>query len=226
MESNKVKRTLKKVLKETKENKEKILIEQKLVHTRILNIFESEENIKNFESLPKQKRIKIALQVMEELRELDENKILNEQLGDFLSKLFGSNLLKSLGETLVEPLVNSILSGLGIGGYFKNFLVSFLTSNPMELAKALRDCKVLTRLIANSLGEAIFMMMQEKTGAEGGFYTFLRNALGGAVKDTTFINKIEEYIGDFVCNAYNKLTKKAGEVLSKVNPQPGATASA
>lgn len=218
-------KNLKKVLKETKENKERVLIEQDLVRTRIMNIFESEEQIKNFHKLSEKKKIKIGLAIMEEVRFLDENQILNEQLGDFLSKIFGG-LFGSTIETLVEPLVNSILQGLGLSGPFKNFLVSFITSNPKELARALRDCKAMTTLVANSMAETLAMSIQEKMGAEGGFYTFLRNTLGGAVKDTAFSNKIEEFIGDTICNAYNKLTGKAGEVLKKVQTPTVAAATA
>lgn len=226
MESNKIiQKKLKKVIKETKEKKERLLIEETLVKNRIVSIFGSEENMKNFDSLSEDKKIKLALALMEEIRFLDENKILNEQLGDFLGRIFGS-AFSSAAETLVEPLVNSILSGLGLSGFFKDFLVSFLTSRPRDLANALKDCKALTTLIANSLAEAMVMMIQQKSGLEGGFYTFLRNALGGAVKDTAFVNKIEDFIGGIVCSVYNKLTGKAEGVYNKLKPQTAAPAAA
>ena len=218
---NKIQKDLKKVLKETKLKKERLLIEEKLVENRVLNIFESEENIKNLHLLSEKKRLKLAWALMEEIRFLDENKILNEQLGDFLGRLFGG-ALSSLLQTIVEPLVNSVLGGLGITGFFKNFLVSALTSNPKQLAAALKDCKALTTLIAQSLSEALFMMIQEKSGLEGGFYTFLRNSLGGAVKDTEFVKKIEGFIGDFVCKTYDKLANNAGAVVDKLQT-PAAT---
>ena len=190
----------------------------------ILNIFESQKNIQNFHLLSEKKKLKLAWALMEEIRFLDENQILNEQLGDFLGKLFGGSLA-SLLETLVEPLVNSILSGLGLSGFFKNFLVSVLTSNPKELARALKDCRALTTLVANSLGEALAMMIQEKSGMQGGFYVFLRNALGGAVKDTAFINKIEDFIGDIICKTYDKLANNAGNIVKKLEA-PAAVVAA
>lgn len=209
---------IKKTLKEVKENKETLLIEQTLVKNRIVNVFGSEDNMKKIHRLSEKKKIKLLFSLMEEIRFLDENKILNEQLGDFLGKLFGSTPGSFL-ETLVEPLVNSILSGLGLpDGYFKNFLVSFFTSNPRELARALRDCKTMTTLIANSLAEAIVSMIMQERGLQGGFYTFLRNALGGAVKDTEFVNSIEKFIGNLVCSQYQKLSGKAEDVLSKLKP--------
>jgi hypothetical protein len=51
---------VKKAILETKEKKEKLLIEQNLVKKRIIMVFESENNIKKFSSLSKVKREKIA----------------------------------------------------------------------------------------------------------------------------------------------------------------------
>lgn len=206
---------IKKTLKETKEKKERLLVEQSLVKDRIIAIFESENNLKNFKNLPLEKQQKLAWNLVNEINFLSENQILNEQLGDFLGKIFGGSL-GSVLETLVEPLLTSILGGLGITGYFQKFLVSFLTSRPGDLAKALRDCRALTTLIANSLGEAMFMMIQDQKGLEGGFYTFIRNALGGAVKDTKFINKIEDFIGDIICQNFSKLSDNASGVFDKL----------
>ena len=209
------KKVFKKVLRETKERKERILIEQKMVETRILSIFEFEQNIHNFRKLPKDKQEKLAWALVNEINFLSEKEILNEQLGDFLGKIFGGSL-GSVLETILEPLLNSVLSGLGITGFFKNFMISFITTRPGELAKALKDCRTLTTLIANSLGEAMFMMIQEQRGLEGGFYTFIRNALGSAVKDMAFVNKIEDFIGDLICENFSKLSDNAGNVFEKL----------
>lgn len=209
------KKNLRKVLKETKERKEQLLVEQTLVRDRILMIFESEENILNFKNLPKSKREKLAWKLVNEINFLSDRGILNEQLGDFLGKIFGSSL-NSVVETLIEPLLNSILSGLGLTGYFKDFLVSFISSHPSDFAKALKDCKALTTLIANSLAEAVAMMIMNEKGMTGSFYVFLRNALGGAVKDIGFVNKIEGYIGDMVCSGFSKLSGNAENVFKKL----------
>ena len=53
-----IEKKIKNVIKETKEQKEKILIEENLVKSRILMIVESENNIKNFNKLPKKKQEK------------------------------------------------------------------------------------------------------------------------------------------------------------------------
>jgi hypothetical protein len=211
---------IKKSLIETKNKKESILIEQKLIKSRIMMIVENEDNIKNFKSLPKSKQEKIAYKLFEEINYLQETNILNEQLMDFLSKIFG-NAFGGIAQTIVEPMVNSLLSGIGLEGYFKDFLVSFITSNPARLAKALKSCDELTKLVAESLSEAVFMMIQRQQGLEGQGYTFLRNALGGAVKDTAFIKSIETQISGIVCQLFGKMNDKASGVYDKLKTDVG-----
>ena len=211
MLKNKIKRSI----IETKEKKEKLLIEQKLVESRIMMIVESESNTKNFHRLSEEKQQKIMYSLLAEINYLDEQGMINEQLWDFLGKIFGNSFGGAV-ETIVEPLVNSLLSSLGLGGYFKNFLVSFITTNPLELAKALKSCEALTTLIANSLSEAVFMMIQKDKGLSGDGYTFIRNALGGVVKDTKFANSLEKQLSGIVCELFGQMNNKASGVYDKL----------
>lgn len=209
---------IKKAILETKDNKEKLLIEENLVKSRILMIVESETNIKNFHKLPKNKQEKIAYSLLEEIRFLSENNILNEQLMDMLGKIFGGNALSSITQTIVEPMVKSLVSKLGLGDFFSNFITSLLVSKPQRLALALKDCKELTKLVAESLSEALVQMLQKQTGLEGKGYDFMRNALGGAVKDTAFISSLENQLSGVVCGVFNGFNKKATDVYNKVKP--------
>lgn len=218
-----INKSIKKAILETKEKKERLLIEETLVKSRIMMIVESENNIRNFKSLPKKKQEKIAYKLVEEIDYLQNTGLLNEQLMDFLGKIFG-NSLSGVLQTIVEPMVNSILSAIGLKGYFKDFLVSFLTSSPAKLAKALRNCDDLTDLIAEALSEAVFMMIQRQQGLEGAGYTFLRNALGGAVKDTKFIDSVKNQISDTVCEYFGKIKNKASGVYDKLKTDVAAGA--
>jgi len=211
-----LKKDIKKVILETKEKKEKLLIEQKIVKNRIMMIFESEENIKNFHLLPETKKQKLANALFMEVAYLDEQGILNEQLWDILKGIFG-NSLGAATETFVEPAINSILGAIGLGDtYFGRFIVSILTTNPLRLAKALKDCKELTKLIAESLGEAVVMMVQKQQGLEGNGYTFLRNALLGVLQDSAFATKLEEQMSSIVCEVFGKMNDKASDVYDKL----------
>jgi hypothetical protein len=208
---------IKRAILEAKDNKEKSLIEENLVKNRILMIIESEDNIKNFNKLPKKKQEKIAYSLFEEVNFLSENNILNEQLMDVLGKLFG-NSFSAIAQTVVEPLVGSLLGKLGLGGFFKDFITSFLVSDPRRLALALKDCKELTKLISEALSEALVLMLQKQTGLEGAGYSFMRNALGDTIKETTFISNLENQLSGIVCGVFSGYNKKATDVYNKVKP--------
>ena len=210
-----LKKDIKKSLLETKERKEKQLIEQKLVKSRIMMIVESEGNMKKFHLLSEEKQFKISYSIFEEIGYLEEQGLMTEQVWDFLGKIFG-NSVGGVAQTIVEPLVNSLLSSIGLGGYFKDFLVSFITSNPLRLAKALKSCEELTKLIAESLTEAVIMMIQREKGLSGQGYTFIRNALGGAVKDYKFVESLEKQLSSTVCSLFGKMNDKASGVYDKL----------
>jgi hypothetical protein len=216
-----IEKKIKKVIKETKEQKEKILIEENLVKSRIFAIVESKEVIDNFEFLPEGKKMKIAKNLIEEIRFLDENNILNEQLMDFLGKMFG-NSLSGIVQTAVEPIVNSILSGLGLSGFFKNALMSFILKDPRRLARALKSCNELTALVSEALVEALVMMVQEQQGMQGTGYTILRNTLLGAIQDTKVVIELQDKLEDTVCGVYNNFNKKASNVYEKLKPEVAA----
>jgi hypothetical protein len=211
MLENKIKRSI----IETKEKKEKFLIEQNLVKSRIMMIVESESNAKNFHKLSEKKQEKMMYSLLEEINYLEEQGMLNEQLWDFLSKIFGKSFGSAV-ETIAEPLVNTILEKIGLGEYFKNFLISSLTKNPLELSKALKSCDELTKLIANYLSEAVFMMVQNDKELSGGGHVFLRNALGDAVQDIKFVNSLEKQLSTIVCESYKSMSDKASNVYDKL----------
>ena len=72
-----LKKEIKKSILETKERKEKLLIEQKLVESRIMMIIESKDNIKKFKTLSEEKQQKIAYSLFEEIGYLEEQGLIN-----------------------------------------------------------------------------------------------------------------------------------------------------
>lgn len=210
------KKDIKRKLLETKEKKDILLIEQKIVESRIMMIFETQENIDNFSSLSKSKKEKIVKKLYEEFQLLAQQDMLNEQLGDFLGKIFGQGF-GSIIQTLVEPMVNSILAGLGMqNSFFSKFLSSFIITRPSELIRAFKDCRAMTELVTKAIIEAMVMTVQQEKGLQGAGYTVIRNALGGAINDTKFAKDLSDRLEDFVCEIYHKLTGKAEKVYDKL----------
>lgn len=221
----KLNKEIKKALVEAKEQKERRLIEESLIKSKIVMICESEDNIKNFDSLTKTKQRKIANAILTEII-LSDDQLLNEGLWDAITSLFGSSF-SGLAQMIGEPIVNSILGALGMeDGYFKSVMISFFTKNWGRLAKALRgDCKELTGLVAESLVEGMVIQLANSKGMTGAGYTFLRNTLEDAIHSTSFIQGLENSLESTVCGLLNKFTGKATEIASNLKAKPALATS-
>ena len=215
-----MKKEIRKALVEAKEKKERRLIEESLVKSKLMMIVESEDDIKNFDSLSESKQRKIADGILKEFI-LSEDQVISEGLWDAISSLFGSSF-SGLAQMIGEPIVNSILGALGMeDGYFKSVLISFFTKNWSRLAKALRgDCKELTGLVAESLTEGLLIQLANSKGFTGPGYTFLRNTLEDAIQKSDFIQSLENSLEGTICNLFNKFTNKATDLAANLKSKP------
>lgn len=207
-----MKKEIRKKLLEEKKKKDSQLIENRIVENRLSLVLGSKNN---FVSLDEEKRLKVIFEFLNEVKSLNEQGLVNEQFGEILGKLFGQ-APSGITQAFVEPLVGSILGWFGLGGYFKDFVTSFIVSDPARLAKATKDCKELTKLIAESLAEALTIMLQRAQGLEGKGHSILRNVLGGAIKETSFVSNLEEKLSDGVCSLFDKYSGNAENVLDKI----------
>jgi len=210
--SKMLKKDIRKKLLEEKQRKNSQLIERKLVESRLSIII---GDTKKFQSLEEEKKLKVIFEFLAEVRTLDNQGLINEQFGDILGKLFGQTP-SGITQAFVEPLVGSVLGWFGLGGYFKDFVTSFIVSDPARLARATKDCKELTKLIAESLAEALTIMLQRAQGLDGRGHSILRNVLGGAIKETSFVSNLEEKLSEGVCGLFDKYTGNAENVLDKI----------
>jgi len=197
---------------EKKSKRQSQLIESKIVESRLSIIISSKEK---FDSLSEEKKAKVVFEFFSEMRVLQEQGLISEQFGEILGKLFGQ-APSGITQAFVEPLVSSILGWFGLSGYFLQFVTSFIVSDPARLARATKDCKELTKLIAEALSEAMVIMIQQSQGLEGKGHSILRNTLGGAIKETSFVQSLEEKLSEGVCGLFDKYTGNAENVLEKI----------
>jgi hypothetical protein len=117
----------------------------------------------------------------------------------------------------LEPAVSWILSGLGMesNSYIKKFVVSFLTKKE-GFWNYLKDCRTLTKGIAESLAEAVAIQVQQGTGTGGFWMDSIRNVLGDYLSKAGFVENIEKQIGDKICGYWDKATGNAKNVLTKL----------
>ena len=210
---------VRKALIETKEVIEKRLIEEKIIKNRLSIIIEDVKSEEHFKQLSEDKQLKISVKFIQELSYLQSNgMVLEEGLGDIMKSLLG-NSFGTLTQTIFEPMINSILSGLGMGdGFMKRFIISFLTSRPSEVVAAFNDCKKMTKLVTRSIVEALVMSLQKDKGFGGFGWDLIRNAIGTSLEETTFVSKIENGIESVICSLLGKYEDKAKNVLDTVKP--------
>lgn len=204
-------------LLETKEKKEKLLIERELVKSRILMIFENDRSLKKFRRLPEHRKVRVSFQILQELAYHDNNGILTEDLGGIIQSIFGSSIGGGFGQAILEPAINWILSGLGMQDtMLKKFVISFL-SKKEGFWNMFKDCETLTKGIVESIAEAVVMnISQTKEWATGFWMVALRNIIGDFISGTDFTNKLEEKLTGPICSLFGKATNNAKDVLGKI----------
>jgi len=204
-----------KLIKE-KSKKEELLIQERLFVKRVNLIFEKENNIKNFKKLNESQRIKLSFRLIQELNEQSSNGVVNESITDFIQKIFGTTAGATVGQTILEPALNFILGGLGMGDTpLKKFIISFL-SKKEGFWNVFKDCDTATKMIAESIVEAFAMEASQKAGIGGKWESALRNAIGDAATKTAMVSNVEKQIVDTVCEFFGKASKNAKNVYDNL----------
>jgi len=208
---------VKKSLIETKERKEKKIIEESLVKNRLSMLFEGINNVNDFNSLSESKKLKLSVKFVQEMSFLHNNGLIAEQdFSGLLKSMFGG-AFGSVSQTMVEPLINNILSGLGFkDGVVKNFATSYLTSKPSEIIQSFNDCKQMSKLVSEAIVESIVMTMQRDNGYKGFGYDLIRNQLGKTLGGTEFVSGIQNGLSESVCSIMGKLTNNTKQVADKL----------
>lgn len=210
---------IKKSLIETKEKKERRLIEESLVKNRISIITEGITNIDDFNRLSENKKLKMSIKFLQEMSYLETNGLITEQnFSSILQSIFGG-AFGNITQTLVEPFLERILKGIGFeSGYIRNFLVSFLTSKPSEIIKAFSDCKLMTKLVASGIVESIVKTVQEEKGFSAPGYDLIRNTMGDVLRNVEFVSGLEKGLENTICSLIGKFTDNAEKVAEKLKP--------
>lgn len=213
---------IKKTLIETKERKERLLIEERIVKDRVSILFEGIDSEEDFNKLTKKQKLNLSIKFLHEVSYLQNTGLINEQnFGDILKSLFGG-LFGNVIQTIVEPMLEKILVPLFGKGYITNFVISMLTKNTAEFIRAINDCQLMTKLVAQSISESIVKQVMDSKGLDAPGYVFLRNSMGDVLTGTEFVKSIEGKIGDSVCNILGKFTGNATKVVEKLKSTGGS----
>jgi len=214
--NNMLERKVRQSLMEVKEQKEKDLIKENLVKNRLLVLVEHIKSEDEFNRLSENKKSQLAFNVLQELSYLESNGLISEQdLGGALKSVFGG-FFGNATQTFFEPILGKFIIPIFGEGFMSNFIISYLTSRPSEVIRSMSDCKLMTKLIAESVVEAMVMSLQRQKGFDAPGYSFLRNTLGGVIEGTEFIQGIETSLSSTVCSLFDKFVGNAEKVKSKL----------
>ena len=216
-----LKKDIKKTLIETKEKKEKQLIEESLIKNRLAIILEGISGDEEFKSLSEEKQLKLSLKFIQELNYMENSGLLTEQLGSLMQKLFGG-WFGNLTQTIFEPMLKKIFLPLFGEGFFTDFLTAYFTSRPSDVIKSFNDCKTMTRLVAEGVAEAIAMQTMRNNGFSAPGYAFLRNTMGDVLTGNEFISGLEKGLSNTVCSVMGKFTDNAEKVVQKLKTDTGS----
>jgi hypothetical protein len=215
--NNMLEQKVRQSLMEVKEQKETDLIKENLVKNRLLVLVEHIKIEDEFNRLSENKKSQLSFNVLQELSYLESNGLISEQdLGGALKSVFGG-FFGNATQTFFEPILGKFIIPIFGEGFMSNFIISYLTSRPSDLIKAMSDCKLMTKLIAESVVEAMVMSLQRQKGFDAPGYSFLRNTLGGVIEGTEFVQGIETSLSSTVCGLFSKFTGNAEKVKSKLN---------
>jgi peptidoglycan hydrolase-like protein with peptidoglycan-binding domain len=213
-QKNNLNTIIKKKLVEAKTKKENDFIEKKLIENRLKMIVES---IKKQENIVEKKNLeKVSFEFINELKELGNQGLINENLGDTLKSIFGSGL-ETMPTTFFEIVFDKILNKLGLNDpTLKNELINLSKNNPNNIVSSFKDCESMTELIAKAITEILFMNLQSGKELKGQGWNLIRNILGQEIKKDEFLEKIKENLNDMVCQEFSTLTSNSQGLLSKI----------
>ena len=204
---------LKKLIRENlnnlhEEKKKSIIQEEKIIKNRFSIIGEG----KTFKTKKEQKLL--AKELFNETIYLSsqgyDKKLINEGFWDFLTGIFG-NAPEGIIEYFKEQFGQWLVGKMGIeqDGWLANILIAAVGEFPVMDIGKLTDCDYLSKYLSGSIAEGAIRKVQYQSMGGGFFYDALRNALVESMKQTTFGDSIQSFIGDFICPS---LTKIAGNM--------------
>lgn len=207
---------VRKTLVEAKEEKQKQIIQERLVMSRLSVLVEHIQDEDDFNQLTEDKKAQLSYNILSELSYLQSNGLISEvDLSSVFKSLFGG-LFGNVTQTVFEPLIGKIVKPLFGEGFMSNFIISYLTSRPSEVIKSMSDCKLMTKLVAESIVEGMVMSLQRQKGFDAPGYSFLRNTLADAITGTGFVSGIENSISKTVCELFGKFANNAKKVEAKL----------
>jgi hypothetical protein len=217
--TNEIESKLKNLIRENlitaKETKRKTLLgESKIVTSRFAIISEGRK-LKTKKDLNK-----FFSEVISEMTYMNtqgfNKEIISEGFWDMLKGIFGhtpDGVLEYFKEYVGKWLVDN-LTPIDPEGWIGSIIITAIGNLPVGDIPKLTDCNYLTKLVAKSVGEGALRKISHEKGIEGPFYDILRNTLVDSLEESSFVQKLEEGLGNVLCPLIGGLSTKMDSAAS------------
>jgi hypothetical protein len=226
VQSESLKKSLKKNLIEAKEKQEDLMVENKIITNRFNFLFEG----RSFET--EKEKDYLVESVITEIGYLKtqgySSQAINEGLFSMLGNIFGGSV-KSIPAVFGEYIAGWLTKTLGIpqNSYMGSVIVALVGNlNIADYDKFFSDCRFASNKIADSLIEGYVLQLQNEKNLNTGASGFIVSALRNSVVDyftedkSSLIQILEDKIGEFLCPKLSKLSSaisdKTDDLKSKI----------
>ena len=212
IQTESLKKSLKKNLIEAKEKKEDLMVENKIITNRFNFLFEG----RSFET--EEEKDYLVESIITEIGYLKVQgytpQAINEGLFSMLGNIFGGSV-KSIPAVFGEYIAGWLTKTLGIpqNSYMGSVVVALVGNlNIADYDKFFSDCRFASNKIADSLIEGYVLQLQNEKNLNTGASGFIVSALRNSVVDyftedkTSLIQILEDKIGEFLCPKLSKLS--------------------
>jgi hypothetical protein len=146
-----------------------------------------------------------------------DQELIKEGFFDMLSGLFGnasSGIFQYFKEHIARWLVTKF--GFDPDSWLGNIVIVAVGNLPFSELHNLTNCNFVSKMLAKDIAEASINKIKNDQGLTGPGYDILRNAMVEMVEDSSFGQKIENKISEFICPKLQGLSGKLGDVTQKI----------
>lgn len=204
------------LIKKSKE-KQKVLISEVSVINQRFNLLSEGKKIKT------KKDIKLFVNdLIKETAELNalgyKPELIQEGLFDIVKGLFG-NASESIFGYFKEQFATWIVekfTPIETDTWLGSIIVTAIGNIPLSDLPKLTNCSFVSNLIAKSIVEGTAKKIQDERGFDSPGYDILRNALIEMAEDSSFGQKVEQKVSEFICPMLSGMSQKIGSAADTI----------
>jgi len=143
--------------------------------------------------------------------------LIKESFFDLMSGLFG-NASSGIFQYFKEHIATWLMRKFGFdpNSWLGNIIVVSVGNLPLTELHNLTNCSFVSKLLSKNIAEGAINKIKNEQGLTGPGYDILRNAMVEMAEDSSFGQKIEHKISDYICPKLQGLSGKIENVTKNI----------